>query len=162
MTARSRLAEALLAGVLLASLLSGCSTRGLSFVQDTRVRMNAPAQSATVRLPLRLHWEAWDFDGRFAVFVDRSPLRPGRTLDSLVAKDDPCRTTTRCPNDEWLAARDIYVVDGTSLEIPLLPDRRRDDGSQDRHQLTLVLLDRTGKRAGETAIVREFIVDRGD
>jgi hypothetical protein len=139
---------------------SGCATSGLSFFIDDRVAITSPSESDEVVLPLEIAWQARDVDGYFAVFLDRSPMRPGRDLVSLVASSDPCRSAEVCPDATWLAEHDVYVTDQTSLTIATLPDRRANNRAADRHTLTIVLLDENGRRMGESAFTKEFIVER--
>ena len=44
--------------------------------------------------------------------------------------------------------------------IDALPDRRANNRAKDRHDLTIVLLDGDGRRSGESAFTKEFIVER--
>jgi len=143
-------------------LLPGCSVQGLGFVRDTRISIEAPADNATVRLPFELRWKATDFDGRFVVFFDRSPIRPNQTLRAAVPEDDPCRTEPECPDEAWLLDRNIYVTSEPMLRLERLPDERTNNRAKDRHELTIILLDESGRRSGESAFVREFIVERED
>lgn len=142
------------------ALTSACAVSGLSFVADTRVEIVVPAENAEVALPFELAWTVEDFDGSFAVFFDRSPMRPGQGLRSLVPDGDPCRAERDCPDADWLAEREIYVTDTNHLVVDSLPDRRDTDRSKDRHDVTIVLLDQHGNRSGEAAFTREFIVER--
>jgi len=144
------------------SLLPGCALNGLAFKQDDRVEITSPGSNETLALPLTISWSVEDFDGNFAVFIDRSPMAPSNDLLSLVPRTDPCRTRSSCPDDEWLADHNVYVTDRTSVEVTSLRDRRATSRSEDRHELTIVLLDEDGTRLGESAFVREFIVDRED
>lgn len=162
MTARGHRLLLVVVCALMTSLLAGCAASGLSFFKDERVSIRAPGDNARVRLPVQVSWESSGFDGQYAVFFDRSPIRRGRDLLSLVPDTDPCRAEESCPTPQWLAQRDIYVVDGTELAVNALPDRRGNKRSEDRHQLTIVLLNREGRRVGEGAFVREFIVERED
>ena len=142
------------------TLSAGCATSGLSFRQDERVSVVTPGDNERRALPLEISWEAHDYDGYFAVFIDRSPMRPNQGLLALVPDDDPCRQRDVCPDAEWLADRHVYVTRETSLVVERLPDRRAGDRGSDRHELTIVFLDEDGTRRGEPAFVREFIVDR--
>ena len=142
--------------VLACALLSGCAASGLSFRQDERISIRAPGNGESVSLPLEVSWNARDYDGYFAVFIDGTPMRPNQGLLALVPEDDPCRARSVCPDADWLADRRIYVTKETSLVIPTLPER----GGNDRHDLTIVLLDEDGTRNGESAFVREFVVER--
>lgn len=113
-------------------------------------------------LPFTLDWTARDFNGDFAIFFDRSPMRPGQTLRALVPEDDECRTEPGCPDAAWLADHFmyVYVTSDTSLEVDRLPDGRVNDRDKDRHDVTIVLLDDAGRRVGESAFTTEFIVER--
>ena len=146
----------------IAPLTSGCALNGLAFAEDTRVKIDAPAAEATVRLPFDVRWHADGFDGTYLVVFDRSPMRPGQTLQSLVAHDDPCRSRPSCPDRQWLADHSLYLTSATHVRIDDLAEERTTKRAKDRHQLTVVLLDRSGRRVGESAFIREFIVDRED
>jgi hypothetical protein len=137
-------------------LLSSCAASGLSFRQDDRVSIKAPPDTEGVTLPLQIEWEAKGYDGYFAVFLDGTPMRPNQGLLALVPEDDPCRARPACPDAKWLAERRIFVTKETSLVIATVPERR----GTDRHDLTIVLLDEDGTRNGESAFVREFVVER--
>ena len=142
-------------------LLGGCAASGLSFRQDDRVRIVSPGDNDRVALPLEVQWTVEDYDGYVAVFIDGTPMRPGRGLRSLVPEDDPCLDRQACPDAGWLAEHRVFVTSSTSLVVERLPDRRRGTRGSDRHQLTIVLLADDGTRSGESAFVREFIVERG-
>jgi hypothetical protein len=146
--------------LLLATTASACTASGLSFREDKRISIQQPSTDDEVALPLTVSWDAEDYDGYYGVFLDSTPMRPNRGLLSLVPSDDPCRAREICPDATWLAQRTIFVTKQTSLQIPRLPDRRSNGRSRDRHQLTIVLLDADGVRKGESAFVREFIVER--
>lgn len=146
------------AALLLAA--SACG-RELDFARDERVSIVQPDENATVQLPLELSWTAEDFDGRFAVFVDRSPMRPGKDVRSLVPREDEvCRSNPRCPDENWLSARGVYLTSSPLLVVRSVPDRRSSDHQADRHEITIVLLDDEGRRQGEGAFIREFRVER--
>ena len=151
--------------LLVAALLlsgAGCG-RELNFARDDRVSIVAPEENATVTLPLELSWSVEDFVGRFAVFVDRSPMRPGKDVRSLVPREDEvCRANPRCPDENWLSARGVYLTSSPSLVVRSVPDKRSSDRQADRHEVTIVLLDEQGRRQGEGAFIREFRVARED
>lgn len=149
--------------VALTSLLSASCGRELDFYRDERVSITHPNENDTITLPLEVSWTAEDVEAQFAVFIDRSPMRPGQHLRSLVPRDDElCRADPGCPDLDWLAARGVYLTDDTELVIPSVPDRRSSDHQPDRHEVTIVLLDSDGRRLGESAFIREFLVDRED
>jgi hypothetical protein len=148
--------------VVLAALVSGCAVDGLAFVRDDRLDILSPASGATVRLPFEVRWSAPDVEGRFLVLFDRTPMRPNRTLRSLVPSDDQCRTRPGCPDEQWLTEHDLYLTSGTSIRVEDLPEERTNRRAKDRHEVTIVLLDSRGRRIGESVFIREFIVDRED
>ena len=141
-------------------LFAGCAASGLSFRQDDRISIVTPADNDRVALPLEIRWTAEDYEGYVAVFVDGTPMRPGRGLLSLVPEDDECRARAQCPDSGWLADHRVFVTRDTSLVVERVPDRRGSSRGSDRHQLTIVLLDEDGTRRSEAAFVREFIVER--
>ncbi len=138
----------LLAAALAATQLAACGQ--LLFRQSDRLEMLAPANYSKVREPLILRWAARDFsapaDGAFAVFVDRDPMPPGETLDYFA------------PDDR----EGIHVLDATQLRIEVLaPLVGVDPAEQNHHAVTVVMLDRSGRRLGEYAGFTEFNVVRG-
>jgi len=140
----------------LAALLGACSSN-LNFRVDNRLHWDAPAVRALVTLPLPIAWTMTDRPaGSFAVFVDRAPVRPGRTLSSVAAGDRACRSDRSCPDAEYLSQRQVYATNAPSMILthvaPLLASK---DGVQ-VHQVTIVLLDPSGRRIGESAWTREF------
>lgn len=150
------------AATFLLAALSGCAVDGLTFVKDDRVRIQHPGDGDSVTLPFDLTWTVTDFDGSFAVFFDRPPMRPGRDLLSLVDDTDPCRALPGCPTTSWLNERDIYITDGLSTRVERLRDNSRSDHAKDRHLASIVLLDDQGRRVGESVYIVEFFVERED
>jgi hypothetical protein len=153
-----RPAAVMAAAVVLLATLPGCGVQDLNFVQDDRVTITAPKDRASVRLPVTLRWTSTDFDGTYAVFVDRAPVPPGRDLRWLARDDELCDSTPGCPNDAWLRDRAVFATPDTSLTIDELPDLNGDSDRREFHEATVVLLDRDGRRVGEAAFTVEFEV----
>jgi hypothetical protein len=153
-------------------LCAACVPQGLAFRIDDRLTITAPGDREQVALPVTLRWDVEDFDvvepgtavredaGYFAVFVDRSPVPPGRTLSWLARDDAGCRSTDGCPDAEYLAARGVHATTETELVLQELP--RAEDGRRERHTATIVLLDGSGKRIGESAFEVVFEVERDE
>ena len=149
---------------------TACVPQGLAFRLDDRLTITAPADRAQVSLPVTLEWEVEDFDvvepgtdpredaGYFAVFVDRAPVPPGKTLAHVARNDSGCRAGDGCPDAEYLAGRGIYTTTDTRLVLEQLP--RGEEDERERHTATIVLLDGAGKRLGESAFEVVFEVDR--
>ena len=167
---RQRLAVGLaLLGVTAA--LSGCVPQGIAFKIDDRLTFQSPEDRATVKLPVTLDWDIRDFEitepggeprkdaGYFAVFVDSSPMPPGKSLSYLARKDNGCRPADGCPDEEYLLVRGIYTTTETKLVIEELP-RSSDQDRRERHRATIVLLDASGNRIGESAFELAFDIDR--
>lgn len=141
-------ARAALAIALLAPMLAGCGP--YLFRQSDRLQITSPQNNSTVRQPLTVRWSAQDFsaprDGRFAVFVDRDPMGAGGNINDYA------------PSDRG----GIYLVAATSLKLTLLtPLAGVDPAEQNHHDVTVVMLDRSGARIGEYAAFTEFTVTRG-
>jgi hypothetical protein len=150
--------------IAIALLTSGCGISGLAFRQDDRLSFVTPDDRAEVTLPLTVRWEVEDFDvpadGFYAVFVDRAPQPPGRTLTWLARNDDSCRAADSCPDEAWFAERDVFPTKETELRIDRLPARA--DDRREFHEVTVVLVDAEGRRIGETGWTLEFQVTRDD
>ena len=149
----------------------GCTSEGLAFVQDKRVEVVAPAGHAKVTLPVTVRWRVRDFRitgrdgsatdsaGYFGVFVDRAPVPPGRPLSWIANDDRRCLATTGCPDATYLADRGVYATTQTSLTLPQLPNQHA-YRNHEQHEVTVVLLDGTGHRIGESAFYVDFFYDR--
>jgi hypothetical protein len=146
----------------LALLASSCATSGLAFVQDDRVEIVSPRSHDKVTLPVTVRWNVKEFrisgkDGRsdpnagyFALFVDRAPVPPGKTLDWIARDDRRCRAIPGCPDELYFADREVFTTDKTSFTFEHLPDQEAYQGHE-IHDLSIVLLDGTGRRIGESA-----------
>lgn len=172
MPARRPATALVLAG--LCTVLSGCVPDGLAFRTDTRLTIIEPEDRETVSLPVTIDWDIRDFDivepgadvegepgdeGYFAVFVDTTPMPPGKPLRWIARDDTSCREDDGCPDEEYLAGRGIYTTTETELTLEQLP-RTGDDDRRERHRATIVLLDATGTRIGESAFEVAFDIDR--
>lgn len=162
------------AAALLCALLTGCGTTGLSFVRDDRVTITAPVDRAEVELPVTIRWEVEDFElsgrtgqvkkdaGYFGVLLDRSPPPPGEELGWLIRDDPVCKEDPACPNDDYLARRDIFSTTDTSIVIREVPEPAVGERSRQFHEVTVILLDGAGRRVGESAFSVEFEVPRAE
>ncbi len=151
--------------------ITGCVPQGLAFRVDDRLSFVSPADRSTVQLPVTVDWEIEDFEvtgpggepsktsGYFGVFVDKTPMPPGKDLRWLVRKDRGCREADGCPDDEYLNTRGIYTTTDTLLLLEQLP-RTADEDRRERHRVTVVLLDASGTRIGESAFELAFDIER--
>lgn len=160
----------------LCAVLSGCVPQGLAFRTDTRLTVVEPEDRTEVTLPVTIDWDIRDFEivepgadvddsddgeaGYFAVFVDTTPMPPGKPLRWIARDDTSCREADGCPDAEYLAARGIYTTTETELVLDQLPRSAGDDDRRERHRATIVLLDASGTRIGESAFEVAFDIDR--
>ena len=159
--------------VAVALVLSACVPEGLAFVKDDRLEISAPKSRATVTTPVTVDWTVHDFEvtgktgderddaGYFGVFVDRAPMPPGEPMAWLARDDRRCQATPGCPDRVFLADLGAYTTTETSFTVKNLPDRDAYQGHES-HEVTVVLLDGTGRRIGESAWYVDFFYDRAD
>jgi hypothetical protein len=161
------------ASLLVAALLiaPACIPEGLAFVQSDKVEITEPAYREKITLPQTISWDVKDFEvtgpngesrddaGYFAVFFDQTPVPPGETLDHVAKDDFECRNTPGCPDDIYFADRGIYETTETSLTVKRLPDLDAFEGHE-THEVTIILLDGSGRRIGEHAWFTQFLYDR--
>lgn len=154
--------------MLAALLVGGCDMSRLSPFQDKRIRIVEPENRSSVSLPVTLRWEVDEFTitgrddqstadaGYFAVFVDRPPIPPGRTLEWFAMQDDSCGVSA-CGSVDNL--EDIYTTEKTSLKLTRLP-ALFERNALERHEVVIILLDGAGARIGESAFYVRFTFDR--
>jgi hypothetical protein len=169
---RARLSAGL-AALMLAVSGCGFGVTGLAFHQDDRLTILTPKEREKVRLPVTLTWRVEDFAvtapgaagringdaGYFAIFVDRSPVPPGKTLAHVARDDNSCRPADGCPDAAYLSARGIYTTTKTSYVLETLPQTAK-EGRREFHEVTVVLLRPDGRRLGESAWHVRFELDR--
>lgn len=162
----------LIALAVLVPFLSGCGDYSqLSFRQDKRLDIVAPPDRSTVHLPVTVRWTIKDFTatgftghpvpdhGYFALFVDRSPVPGGQTLAYVAHGDNSCRPEEGCPNRAYLSARQVYATDQTQFTLRTLTNPKLEH-QKEMHTVTIVLLDGTGHRIGESAWSVTFTLER--
>ena len=166
---RPGVGRGLLAGVLavlLSGLLSGCGLtqlENLNFRVDDRLEITGPEARALVKQPVTVTWTMRDFTiqapgsapasrdaGYFAVFVDQTPIKPGESLEEVASGDRPCELDPKCPDISYLREQLVFPTTKTSLRIPQIPNGYGKDDIE-RHTITIVLIDTSGRRIGESA-----------
>lgn len=144
--------------------LAGCATYAeLAYRQDHRLRFTAPRPYELVKEPVTLSWTMKDFDivepgsgspedsaGYFAIFIDKAPVKPGRTLAEVAGRDQACDRDPKCPDARYLADRGVYTTTKTGFELDAVPALDSNETVQ-LHEATVVLLDAAGHRIGEAA-----------
>lgn len=153
-----------LAAVLAATSCGLTHLQDLNFRVDKRLSFVSPQARTTVHQPLTITWTMKDFTmaaegsapptrdaGYFAVFVDQTPIRPGHTMDD-VAKGDPyCQRIKTCPDKKYLAEHRVYTTTSTRMKFPPIPNILGDSEKLQLHTFTIVLMDTSGHRIGESA-----------
>ncbi|CAB4721591.1 unannotated protein [freshwater metagenome] len=167
-----RLRRAVVAALVAVGVLacSGCvDLAEMQFVKDHRLQFTAPDAYELVELPLEVTWTMEDFEvldrsekaeptdaaGYYAVFVDRAPVKPGRTLADVGDGDPQCEDNPRCTSKDYLAAAGVYTTRKPSITLSLVNPLSSKARIQ-LHQVTVVLLDSEGRRIGEHAWFRQF------
>ena len=153
--------------------LSGCAAEGLAFKIDDRLQVVSPADRETVSLPVTIKWKIRDFEvtgpdgsqesdsGFFGVFVDRAPPPPGENFKWVTKDDRSCHPEDGCPSRAYLADRGIFTTRETHFVLKTLPPPSDDQARRrEIHEVTIVLLDGSGRRIGESAFTSEFEVKR--
>lgn len=167
MRRRSRLHVGMLFGVVAGLLVSGC---GLTHLQDLRFRVDkrlhwvSPEARSTVHQPVTISWTMDDFTvqapgtappsrdaGYFAVFVDKTPIKPGHTLDDVAKGDRYCEQSPTCPDRKYLRDHWVFTTTETTMKFPLIPSIVGDKSHLQLHTFTVVLMDTSGHRIGESA-----------
>lgn len=134
------------ATLLLLGATTGCAS-GLLFVNNHLITITSPRQYSTVRLPVLLRFRVMPDSGavRYAVFLDRAPMPPGSTVAHFSADD----------------RQGIAVISNWSLLYRTMPRRQgAPAGEQDQHEITVVDLDASGRRIGETEAFVDFTLKR--
>lgn len=142
---------------LTALTVSSCAFTGIDILRDERIAMVAPAEGDTVSVPFTVSWR-WNEQvapGRavsYAVFVDRTAMKPGETVKAIVPESDRnCRQDAACPDAAYLARQGVYVVTEPQVSIPQVKVSTEEKRSQ--HRVTVVILV-DGRRDGEGAFSR--------
>jgi hypothetical protein len=140
---RTLLLVALAATAVLVS--AGC-TSGLAFRANDDLQITSPVENDVVSVPVDV---AWTMEPRpsnvagFAVYVDRNPQPPGKTIEYF--RDD---NRSR-----------IYLTKEPTVQITAIEPRngvaRRIEND---HELVVVALDSDGRRIGETVARVKFEV----
>lgn|GEM_PF-4975751 len=131
--------------------------------------ITSPTELETVKLPLTVRWSMSDFTvaapgsddappdaGYYAVFVDRFPIPPNASLKDVVSTSS-CDADPSCPSDELLAQQyNVYLTADESVTIPSVPVSQFRTES---HTITIVLIDTSGRRLGESAWSTSFRVN---
>lgn len=155
------------AAVLALLPLTGCGLthlQDLNFRVDDRLHFVSPEDRSTVARSFTVTWTMRDFTvvpegsapptrdaGYFAVFVDRSPIKPGQTTKAVMHDDLACQRNPRCPTRGQLKELGVYTTTGTSLRIAQVGNVTGDRERLQHHYVTVVLMDTAGHRIGESA-----------
>ena len=145
----------------LAVLMIGLAGCGRSLVSDRSLHLTAPAALSTVHTPFTTSWTtSGKQESRYAVFVDRLPVRPGHTMRDVAL--DQCKRRPSCyPDDNFLAGLGIYLTADTSISIPNLKPQSGLAGTEHPpiHTVTVVRFSGQGTgghRIGDAAWEVEF------
>ena len=90
------------------------------------------------------------------MFVDRTPIKPGQTLDAVASGDHYCETNPQCPDRAYLREHDVYTTTKTSVRLSRISNLPGSRAAEQLHSVTVVLLDTAGHRIGESAWQLDF------
>lgn len=147
--------------ILLPLLLTGCRISDMAFRTDQRLHIVTPLPNAAVATPLTIRWITANLPQGtlFALFVDRPPIQPGQSIGAVCRQGrfQGCpRVRTLAELAAYLSSYNVYVTTTHTLTLPDLPNTRPPDFARHAQQLTIVLLDPTGRRVGEAAYTVSF------
>lgn len=142
-------------------LLAGCSISNLNLVTDHRLHFLQPANRAHLHVPVDLSWTFTGLGDYFAIFVDRSPVHPGESLDAIASDDPSCKHPPGCDNPRYFASHQIYTTAADSFVLQSVDNLSATRQKEQLHQVTIILLDRGGRRIGESAWYRYFWLPEG-
>jgi hypothetical protein len=162
---------------LLASVgaLGGCTNVSLlQFHVDHYVKFVAPESRAKLTVPVTLRWKLDGFRvagpdsgeppskdaGFYALFVDRAPIKPGQTLAAVGGDDPSCAASDACLKRSYLADHQVYWTTDLSFTLRQVPSLSDNRDNWQLHEVTIVLLDTSGRRIGEHAYFRDFQLKR--
>ncbi len=161
-----------LALLVLSTCLGACDTSDYAFRVDKSIEIVEPKARTEVPLPALVRWtderppnnprvDVGDPKAEYyAVFLDQSPMGPGKTLESLLDERDPCRPGQECPNAEQLSALRVFLVAEPNVTLEFVADRRPSRGEgKDTHEVAIVRM-RGDRRVGEAAFLQTFFVRR--
>lgn len=153
--------------MLLGGLAAGCGLthlQDLNFRVDKRLHFVSPDSRSQVKQRFTMSWRMDDFTvkgpgtaapsrdaGYFALFVDRTPIKPGQTMKAVASGDHFCEESPTCPGRAYLRDRLVFTTTRTSLRLPLIPALANDKQDVQLHTITVVLMDTAGHRIGESA-----------
>jgi hypothetical protein len=143
-------------------LATGCAKAPL-FVVNHDVRITTPSQMATVSAPVHVSWRTTKLPStatQYLVFIDTPPIHPGQSVRAIASGDSSCIAAAGCPNAAYLAARDIFLTRQQSATIPFIAALNGIEGHDALpiHEVTVILIDRAGRRVGEYAYTTQFRV----
>jgi hypothetical protein len=153
--------------VVLAVLATACGVAHpseLAYRTDKRLTFASPKARTLVTTPIDVRWNIKDFtvaqpgssppsqkDGYFAVFVDRAPIKPRETMRVVANKDQVCLHRPGCPDESYLEDRRIYTTTQSGLTLDQIPPIPGDTERIQLHLITVVLMDTSSHRIGESA-----------
>jgi hypothetical protein len=145
----------------------------LAYRTDERLRFVTPQARTLIHVPTDVRWAIRDFQvrapgsappskhaGYFAVFVDRAPIKPDETMRVVAKKDEVCLHRPGCPDESYLEDRQIYTTTSSGLTLEQIPPIAGDTERIQVHLITVILMDTSGHRIGESAWALEVRMRR--
>jgi hypothetical protein len=146
---------------------SGCGVahpQELNYRTDKRLHFLSPKPRTLVQTPVDVRWSIREFKirplgsappsqdaGYFAVFVDRAPIKPDESMRVIASKDQVCLHRPGCPDETYLNDRRIFTTTEMGMAVEQIPPLPGDKERVQLHAVTVILMDTSGHRIGESA-----------
>ena len=126
--------------------LSGC-LEDRSFHENDTLRFVEPLEGDFASAPLLVRWKGTPRKvAKWAVFLDRAPIKPGTSIEDLEVQE----------------RQNLWITKEQELTIDFVPPRSTSvESRRDRHLLVVIPLDADGERIGEHAASVELTVIQG-
>jgi hypothetical protein len=152
----------LAAGICL--VLAGCGVSAVTLRQSQHITITAPGGTGVLRLPLTVSWSStYPAGTEYVLFLDQAPMPPEQTLRYVPEQlhDTSCLIQPSCPDAAYLDDLNIFTTTKTSYVFSTLPITGNRD-TISLHRLTIVALDRGGRRIGEVSATVSLRIPTAD
>jgi hypothetical protein len=145
-------------------VLAGCGVGSVALRQPQHLTIRASGGNGVRRLPFTVSWSStYPAGTEYVLFLDQAPIPPDQDMRYVAEQlhDTSCLIQPGCPDAAYLDNLNIFTTTKTSYVFSTLPiSGNRDNVSL--HELTIVALDRSGRRIGEASATMSFRIPTAD